>query len=135
MNSPPSLRFPTIQCKRPVWKLSAPLIHALRFVPGSAKGLLFSFAHPAETDFGVGLQPRLVLEERPRSFHHLQDVFEPLALLLALLLGVLLGGDGARPTPAEAQAMERAANGLPAHQSGSPLEQFQGYELAAPARA
>src|SRR5918994_1783154 len=39
MKSSPSLRSPTTQCKRPVWKLSAPEIHTLRLVPGVRRGL------------------------------------------------------------------------------------------------
>jgi hypothetical protein len=85
---------------------------------------VFAFAHPAEADLEVGLEPRLVLKERSRSFDHLQDVFESGALLLRSLLGVFLWRDGARPSPAEAQAMEHAANGLWAHHDGPLLEQL-----------
>jgi hypothetical protein len=43
-------------------------------------------AHPAETHFGVGFQPGLILKERSRFFHHYwQDIFEPPALLLSLI--------------------------------------------------
>src|SRR5215212_2096595 len=104
--------------------------------PRSAQGPLPPPAHPAEAHLGVGLQLGLVLEERPRFFGHLQDILEPGVLLFDLLLGAFLGRDGARPPPAEAQAVQRAAQCLPAHERGGPLpEKLEGKELAAPARA
>src|SRR5919202_432078 len=103
--------------------------------PRSAEVLLFTFSHPAEAHLGVGLQLGLVLEKRSRFLGHLQDVLEPRPLLFDLLLGAFLGRDGARPSPAEAQTMERAADGLPANRGGPLPEKLQGEQLAAPARA
>src|SRR5215217_2431022 len=100
----------------------------------SAKGLLLSFAHPAKAYFGVSFELGLVLEERTCLLRHLQDILKPRALLLDLLLGVLFGRNGARPPPAEAEAMERAAECFPAR-GGEPLpEKLQADELAAPAK-
>src|SRR5687767_6823306 len=89
--------------------------------PRSAQGPLSTPAHPAEAHLGVGLQLGLVLEERTRFFGHSQDIQEPRVLLFDLLLGAFLGRDGARPPPAEAQALQRAAECLPAHKRGGPL--------------
>src|SRR5687768_16178474 len=106
----------------------------------SAKGLLLSSAHPAKAYFakayfGVGFEFGLGLEERTCLLRHLQDILKPRALVLDLLLRVFFGRDGARPPPAEAEAMERAAQCLPAR-GGEPLsEKLQADELAAPARA
>src|SRR5215210_3137025 len=141
MNSSSFLRSPATQWKRPVRKLSAPEIHVLRLVPGVRRGLclpLSPLAHPAEAHSGVGLQLGLVLEEGARRrllLHHRQHVFEPLPLFFLVFLGAPLGRDGARPPPAEAEAVEHAANRLPARRGGSLPEQLQGEELATPARA
>src|SRR5215210_7902245 len=110
-----------------------------RFAVGtrSAEGTLSPLAHPAEAHSGVGLQLGLVLEEgaRRRLLYHRQHVFEPLPLFFLVFLGAPLGRDGARPPPAEAEAVEHAANRLPARRGGSLPEQLQGEELATPARA
>src|ERR687897_4847 len=102
-----------------------------------AQGLLFPSAHPAKAHLGVGLQLGLVLEKRPRLLRHLQDILEPGVLLYDLLFGVFLRRDEARPPPAEAQAVQRAAHGLPA-QAEEPFpfpEKLHSEQLAAPARA
>src|SRR5688572_11640815 len=101
----------------------------------SAKGLLLSSAHPAKAYFGVGFEFGLVLEERTCLLRHLQDILKPRALVLDLLLRVFFGRDGARPPPAEAEAMERAAQCLPARLREPLSEKLQADELAAPARA
>src|SRR3712207_8142986 len=49
---------------------------------------LLTFAHPAETDFGVRLEPGLILEKRPRFLDHRKDIQEPPALLLSLIFRV-----------------------------------------------
>src|SRR5918994_4280383 len=101
-----------------------------------AQGLLFPSAHPAKAHLGVGLQLGLVLEKRPRLLRHLQDILKPGVLLYDLLLGVFLGPHGARPPPAEAQAVQRAAHGLPAH-ADEPFpfpEKLHSEQLAAPAK-
>src|SRR5215211_3044218 len=101
-----------------------------------AKRLLVPSAHPAEAHLGVGLQLGLVLEKSARLLpRHSPDVLQPGALVFDLLLGVFVGADGARPPPAEAEPVERAAHRLPAYQEGGPLpEQLEGDELAAPAK-
>ena len=58
-------------------------------------------------------------------------------LLYDLLFGVFLRRDGARPPPTEAQVVQRAAHGLPAH-ADEPFpfpEKLHSEQLAAPARA
>jgi hypothetical protein len=96
---------------------------------------LVPFAHPAQTDLGVGLQSGLLLEERARFLEHRKDIQEPPTLLLSSLLGAFLRRDRARPSPAKADAMEHAAKCLLANQEGPLLEQLIGQKLAAPARA
>src|SRR5215208_5946704 len=105
--------------------------------PRGAERLLFACAHPAEAHLGVGLQLGFVLEKRARLLpRHSPDVLQPGVLLFDVLLGVFVGPDGTRPPPAEAEPVERAAHRLPAYQEGGPLlEQLEGDELAAPARA
>src|SRR5215210_4140620 len=74
--------------------------------------------------------------KRARFLRHLQDILKPGVLLYDLLCGAFLGRDGVRPPPAEAQAVQRAAECLPAHKRGGPLpEELEGDELATPARA
>ena len=87
----------------------------------SAKGLVLCCAHPAEAHFGVGFEFGLVLEERGCLLRHLQDIQEPRTLLLDVLLGAFLGLEGAWPPPAEAQAVQRAPQCLPAHERGGLL--------------
>src|SRR5215216_2546468 len=103
--------------------------------PRGPKRPLLALAHPAEADPGVGLKPALVLEEGARLLDHRKDIRKPRPLSLFVLFGALLGPDRTRPPPAEAQAMERAANRLSAQQGGPLLEQLHGQELAAPARS
>src|SRR3954452_11680047 len=101
----------------------------------SAEVLLFAFSHPAVAHFGVSLQLGLVLEKRSRFLGHLQDILEPRPLLFDLLLGAFLGRYPTRPSPAEAETMERAADGLSANRGGPLPEKLQGEQLATPARA
>src|SRR5215212_7282214 len=83
--------------------------------PRGPKRSLLALAHPAEADPGVGLKPALVLEEGARLLDHRKDIRKPRPLSLFVLFGALLGPDRTRPPPAEAQAMERAANRLSAY--------------------
>src|SRR5215210_2086285 len=120
----------------PRLEVERPANPCLAVGPRSAQGPLPPPVHPAEAHLGVGLQLGLVLEERPRFLGHLQDILKPRVLLYDLFLRAFLGRDGARPPPAEAQAVQRAAECLPAHKRGGPLpEKLEGKELAAPARA
>src|SRR5215204_1996427 len=103
--------------------------------PRGPQRFLLALAHPAEADPRVGLESGLVLEEGARLLDHRKDVQEPRPLSLFVLFGAVLGPDRTWPPPAEAQAMKRAANRLPAYQGGPLLEQFHGQKLAAPARS
>jgi hypothetical protein len=87
----------------------------LAVCPWSRKGLLcLPLRIQQKPTLGLVSKPPLVLKERPRCLHHLQDVLESGELLLPSLLDVFLWRDGARPSPAVLQTMERTANRLPA---------------------
>ena len=104
--------------------------------PRSLQTPLSPFSHPAEAHLRVSLQFGLILEERGYFLlRHFPDTFEPFALLRALLGGILIRSDDARPSPAVLQTMERTANRLPARLRKPFAEELEGEELAAPARA
>ena len=138
MNSSPFFRSPVTQWKRPVEKLSAPLIHTLRFVPGVLSRRCFPLRIPSRSrPWGwsrAWSRPGRKIPPSAPSKGHLRASCA-FAVRTLRSLSHFLRRDRTRPPPAKAQAMERAAHCLPARHDGSLLEQLHGQELAAPARS
>ena len=128
MNSSSFLRSPATQCKRPL-KLSAPLIHTLRLVPGGEGASAFLRASSRSPLWGWSrVWSRLGRRSRPSPPSKAR--LRVSLVLLDLLFGVPLGRDRTRPPPAEAEAMERASECLPARRGGPLSEQLQGEQAA-----
>jgi hypothetical protein len=97
MNSWPSFRSPVSQWKRPLLKLSAPLIHTLRFVPGVLTAVCACpCASSRSRPSGWSRVWSRSLEERSRLLDHRKDVQEPRPLSLSLCSSEPFSGPSGR---------------------------------------